>query len=353
MTDARWTVVHDLETWDETLLSLPTPHVLQSAGWGEFKGRWGWLTSRYVLQRGDRSPRAAAQILRRPLSRLPWAIAYVPKGPVADHDDSDLFDATLAALERTARRQRCVFIKIDPDVPAGHDTALAALTRRGWIPSTEQIQFRNTALLDIRPSEEDVLSGMKSKTRYNVRLSRRRGVIVRAGGADDLETFYALYAETANRDGFPIRPFAYYDDVWSSFLRAGLACFLLAFHEGRALAGLICFRFGERAWYMYGASGAAGRRHMPNHLLQWEAIRWAKGEGCTVYDLWGAPDVLSAQDPMWGVWRFKEGLGARYTPQIGAWDFVVSQPLYWTYRRLRPRLLAWLRRRHISASPTY
>ena len=351
MTSISWNRVDDAAAWDRAILTLPEPHVLQSFLWGEFKSRWGWAASRFVLRRAGK-PVAAAQILRRPIGRSGWGVGYVPKGPLADYDDPALFEETLAAIEQTARRQRCAFVKIDPDVPAARQKMIAVLKRRGWFPSDEQIQFRNTALLDILPSEEEQLARMKAKTRYNVRLARRRGVVVREGGTEDLPTFYALYAETATRDDFLIRPFDYYRDVWAAFLQADQADFLLAYHEDRPVAGVLCVRFGTRYWYMYGASSNASRRHMPNYLLQWEAICRSREHGCVTYDLWGAPDVLSEEDSMWGVWRFKAGLGAEFAPHIGAWDFVVSRPLYWAYQRARPRLLAWLRRRHVSASPT-
>ncbi|NIO67757.1 MAG: peptidoglycan bridge formation glycyltransferase FemA/FemB family protein [Anaerolineae bacterium] len=187
---------------------------------------------------------------------------------------------------------------------------------------------------------------MKAKTRYNIRLAARRGVRVRVGGPDDLALFYEMYAETGRRDDFIIRPFAYYQDAWGAFVEAGLACLFLAEYEGEPLAGLIAFRFGQRAWYMYGASTEKHRNLMPNHLLQWEAIRWAKGEGCTVYDMWGAPDVLSEDDPLWGVYRFKEGFGGQFVRHIGAYDYPVSRPLYWFYTVLMPRYLDLLRARH-------
>ena len=38
-------------------------------------------------------------------------------------------------------------------------------------------------------------------------------------------------------------------------------------------------------------------------------------------DWWGAPDALDESDPMWGVYRFKQGFGGEFTPSIGAWDF--------------------------------
>jgi lipid II:glycine glycyltransferase (peptidoglycan interpeptide bridge formation enzyme) len=112
------------------------------------------------------------------------------------------------------------------------------------------------------------------------------------------------------------------------------------------VAGLILFGFGATAWYMYGASSERQRNLMPNHLLQWEAMRLARARGCATYDLWGAPDVLEESDALWGVWRFKEGFGAHFAPHIGAWDFPVSRPLYRLYAEAMPRVLDWMRGRH-------
>ena len=163
------------------------------------------------------------------------------------------------------------------------------------------------------------------------------------GRVDDLNTFYRIYAETSARDRFPIRPFGYYHDVWQSFLQDGMADLLLAEWEGNLLAGLMLFRLGHKAWYIYGASSNERRNLMPNHLLQWEAIRLGKQKGCLLYDLWGAPDILNEGDPMWGVYRFKQGFGGEFVERIGAWDFPVSRPAYWLYSHIAPRVLRAMR----------
>jgi peptidoglycan pentaglycine glycine transferase (the first glycine) len=187
---------------------------------------------------------------------------------------------------------------------------------------------------------------MKQKTRYNVRLAARRGVTVREGTTADLKAFYELYAETAQRDGFLIRTPEYYQDAWGDFLEDGLAHLLLAEAEGDVLAGLILFIYGPAAWYMYGASSSRHRQYMPNNLLQWEAMRRAKEAGCTLYDLWGAPNRLDESDPMWGVVRFKLGLGGQVARGLGAWDYAGSRVFYWLYSAALPRYIDWLQRRH-------
>jgi len=343
-------VEHDRTHWNQALARLPGAHVLQSYEWGETKAQVGWTARRLLfVDTATSEPRAAACLLRRQLSGLPLGVAYVPKGPALDAHDLVLAEMVLVRLEQEGRQARTIFVKIDPDVradtPAG--TAFTALlARRGWRFSHEQIQHRNTLLSDLTPDEDAMLAGMKPKTRYNIRLAARRGVTVRGGTPQDLERFYAMYAETSRRDGFIIRPFDYYRRAWEAFLGGGMAHLLLAEVQGEVVGGLLLFRFARTAWYMYGASTDLHRNLMPNHLLQWEALRWAKAQGCTTYDWWGAPDRLDESDPMWGVYRFKEGFGGEFVPHIGAWDFPVSRPLYWLYCVVMPRVLELMRRRH-------
>jgi len=256
----------------------------------------------------------------------------------------------LSALQDVARHHHAIFIKIDPDVcleDPSHPAAqvITSLASRGWQLSSEQIQFRNTILIDLTREEDELLMAMKSKTRYNVRLAERRGVEVRLGGPTDLPLFYEMYVETSSRDEFIIRPFAYYRHAWQAFIEANLAHLFIAEYEGLPLAGLILFRFGNKVWYMYGASRDLHRNMMPNHLLQWEAMRWAKAQGCTVYDMWGAPDVLDESDPMWGVYRFKEGFGGQFVRHLGAYDHPASRLLYQFYTATVPHYLEMLRKK--------
>jgi peptidoglycan pentaglycine glycine transferase (the first glycine) len=345
------------DTWNAALSALPWHHVLQSWEWGEFKGRHGWTAERLAFTRRGEIV-AMAQVLTRRARPLPWTVMYVPKGPALDYADRPLRGAIWEALQAHARQRHAIFCKIDPDVvrgigiPGMEDAAVdplgeevqGELAARGWRFSSDQIQFRNTVQLDLTQAEELLLAGMKPKTRYNIRLAGRRGVTVRTGSKADLELLFQMYAETAARDGFVIRPLDYYHDAWGLFMDAGLASPLIAECEGEALAAIILFHFGERVWYMYGASRDAQREKMPNHRLQWEAIRWAKGNGYRVYDMWGAPDEFAEGDQMWGVWRFKSGFGGRVVRHIGAWDVVISRPGHWLYAFAVPRYLDMARK---------
>jgi len=343
--------------WDNALLRLSAPHVLQSRAWGETKAQTGWRARRLLWTQEGCPVAAAALLVRRLIPRLPIAVGYVSKGPLLDWSDASLVEAVLGRLEAEARRANAIFVKIDPDVradtPVG-EAVTAALTRCGWRLSGEQIQYRNTVISDLTPSEDALLAAMKPKWRYNIRLAERKGVVVRGGTAADLPAFYAMYAETGCRDGFLVRPFGYYRAIWERFLADGLGHVLLAEVERAPVAGLFLFRFGPTAWYFYGASTSQGRDLMPNHALQWAALRWAKAAGCTRYDWWGAPDALDESDPMWGVYRFKQGFGGEFTPWIGAWDFPTNRATYWAYTVAMPAVLDAMRRRHrghAAASP--
>ncbi len=340
--------VSDPREWDDALLSLPAPPVLQTWEWGTFKERQGWRAIHYLWEAGGKPCAAALVLLRRP-AHLPLGVMYAPKGPTLPWDDVSLLQSVLADLEAAARQAKAVFLKIDPDVeedaPEGKTVTLT-LRARGWRPSAEQVQFRNTLLLDLTLPPDDLLACMKPKWRYNIRLAQRKGVVVRPGTVDDLSLLYRMYQETSVRDRFVIRPEEYYQDAWGSFMKAGLAQPLIAEVEGEPVAMVILFRFGRRAWYMYGASRSVYREYMPNHLLQWEAIRWAQAQGCAIYDLWGAPERADESEPMWGVYRFKAGFGARPVRYIGAWDFPVYRRVYDLYTTLTPRLLALMRWRY-------
>lgn len=346
--------VTDSEEWNSIVADLNGGHLLQSWQWGDLKARYGWSPRRIIWEREQGQPAAAAQLLFRTLGGR-WTIGYCPRGPLLDWDDESLPAAILSSMATAARERGAIFLKIDPhlvvvsgsDEQAEVEQAAASITSNwageGWRASGEQIQFKNTMQIDLEPDEETLLMGMKQKTRYNVRLAGRRGVVVRQGSLEDLELLYRMYAETSVRDGFVIRDPAYYEHAWGSFIKAGFAQPLIAEFEDQAVAAVIIYRFGAVAYYLYGMSINAHREKMPNYLLQWEAMRWAKSAGCTRYDLWGAPDVIDPQDPMYGVYRFKDGFGARLVRTPGAWDLPLRPALFALYSGVMPLMLSFMR----------
>ncbi len=312
--------------WDAFLSQHPGAHLLQTPEWGALKSDFGW-DARYI-QAGD----AGAQVLFRKLP-LGLSIAYIPKGPVGKN-----WAALLPELDRLCRERRAIFLKIEPDAWAPIQPSFQAEMNRLGRPSAP-IQPPRTIVVDLQGGEEDWLAHMKQKTRYNIRLAEKKGVV--AQESDDIEAFYRLMTVTGERDAFGVHGLPYYRRSYELFAPKGMCALLLASYENRPLAGLLMFRRGPRAWYFYGASSEEERNRMPAYLLQWQAMRWAAEQGCTLYDLWGVPDAdedaleagfTSRSDGLWGVYRFKRGFGGELKRSVGAWDRVYNPPLYAFYR---------------------
>ena len=251
--------------------------------------------------------------------------------------------ALLAEMRSVCRRHGAALLKIEPELPASPQLA-ATLASYSFKPSAQRIQPLSTIHIDLTAADEVILGRMKSKWRYNIRLAARKGVTIREGATADLPAIQALLDLTGQRAGFGVHNLDYYTLATNLFVPAGLAVWLIAEHQGEMLAAIAVFALNGRAWYMWGASGNRGRNLMPNHALQWAAIRWAKARGCRIYDLWGIPDEVGAEpdayaDPkhwgeggLWGVYRFKQGFGGQVVRYTGAWDLPLSAPGYALYR---------------------
>jgi peptidoglycan pentaglycine glycine transferase (the first glycine) len=387
--------------WNSLISNLPNPHFLQTYEWGQVKAKYGWqpfyavwdldgrwkVESEPALLSTFHSPAAAALILKRtiPMGGLSarLSILYAPKGPLLDWKKETLRNRVLTDLQAFAKKRSAIFLKMDPDVvlgtgvPSHEDDVVdvsgqavrSEMKRRGWKYSSDQIQFKNTVLIDLNPSEEELLARMKQKTRYNIRLAEKKGVDLRIGTPADFGMLYRMYAETSMRDGFVIRDEEYYKTVWTTFMANAQSPLshlpspitnsreaspwdqfpfaepLIAEVNNEPVGAIFVFYFAGRAYYVYGMSRDVHRDKMPAYLLQWEAMKRAKARGCSVYDLWGAPDIFDESDSMWGVYRFKEGLGGRVVRTLGAWDFAPNPFWYKLYSEIIPRVLDVMRSR--------
>ncbi len=347
---------------DKSLFIPPVSHIFQTDEWAELKTIYGWQSTRLDIPFG-KDRHANAMILERSQQVFPFIsptrVLYIPRGPITDWEQVEELAGLIEALEKIAKQRKAIFIKIDPEIVMGYgipgmagesnsSTAVKImdlLLSRGWKFSKDQIQFQNTVWIDLNDDENLILAKMKQKTRYNIKLCQKKGVVIRRGGIQDFDRLFLLYAHTSLRDGFAIREKKYYMDVWTKFMDAGMAVPLVAEFEGEILAGLFLFHLGNRSWYLYGMSSDEHREMMPNYGLQWEAIRLSKELGCNKYDLWGAPDIFDGDDRMAGVFRFKMGLGGEVVRLIGAWDFPVHKLQYSLYTRVLPKILDIMRRR--------
>lgn len=329
----------------------PYGDVLQTAAWARLKAASGWKPHFLVGRSPDGAVRAACLALERKLPRLPFALLYCPRGPVLDWDDPGAFRAMAEELKSLASRQRAILVKIDPPVPAAHPEAARAIDACGFVPVRDGgfggVQPRCVMKLDLSPGLDAVFESFKPKWRYNIRLAERKGVRIREGNGQDVDTFYDILLETARRDRFLVRGRSYFHDMWRELSKDGLIRLFLAEYEGSAIAGALLFIMGRQAWYTYGASSNEHRNVMPNHLLQWTMIREAAAAGCSVYDFRGVS--CGGEDPasehLQGLNRFKAGFNAELVEYVGEFDLPVSKGLYVGWTKVAPAIASLVRRK--------
>ncbi|MCE1195596.1 peptidoglycan bridge formation glycyltransferase FemA/FemB family protein [bacterium] len=347
---------------------------MQTRFWGRFKRLTGWRA--YACAVGG-EPDGTGEVfaLVRPLG-AGYSFAYLPHGPAEPIGCADpcAYLTSLAAAIAAGIGGRLLFLRFDltwdRDGAAGRALAEAlgrhdCLLRRG-----SAVQVPDTVILDLRRPEEELLAAMKPKWRYNIRLAEKKGVEVAREGAEALEIFYALYLETAKRDGIAIHPLSYYRRLFDTprDLPAGAAPLAtaessatdgpsansgssvtdlsvwVARHEGKPIAAIITLFHGGRATYLYGASSGEKRNLMPAYALQWKAIEAAKAAGCADYDFFGIPPDDSPDHPMAGLYLFKTGFGGDIVHRVGSVDYPLAPLAYGFFRAAEKMRLVWFKK---------
>lgn len=345
----------------------PTVSFLQTPAWGEVKGGWrpesiGWVdeTDRVV---------GVGLVLYRAAPVVRRSLAYLPEGPAIDWSDPDLGRWLRPLVEHT-RSKGAFGVRMGPPVVARRWTAetlkravadqapgsggrrladvhadethkvgaqvAMQLRALGWRPPVEGKGFaagqpRYVFQLPLAGRDEaSLLKGFNQLWRRNVKKAAKEGVEVARGGRGDLPAFHALYAETAQRDGFTPRPLPYFERMWDVLTAEDpdRMALYLARHEGDLVAATTMTRVGTHAWYSYGASSSAKRDVRGSNAVQWRMIRDALAAGATVYDLRGITETLDEDDPHFGLIRFKLGTGGEAVEYLGEWDLPISRPLH-------------------------
>lgn len=298
--------------------------LLQSGWWASFKEAHGWRAHPFTVMVRDGPERTfALLVLTRSFLRR-FVIAYVPFGPVLD--SACARGEMLSSLARALRPHLpSATMLLRYDLPWEKSGEAPGWDRRPRVlKAASDMQPPSTVIVDLTPPLDGILAGMKPKTRYNVRLAEKKGVTVDEAAPEEFDAWYAVYQETSRRDRIAIHSSSYYRGLFEAARqypgqkpRVQLLC---ARHEGDLLAGNICIFWKKRAVYLTGASGGRKRNLMPTYALQWQAMRLARDEGCTEYDLYGIPPRPDEGHAMHGLYQFKTGFSPRIVERWGTWD---------------------------------
>lgn len=302
---------------------------MQGPEWGKVKNNWKWAA---VVERDAQGAIAGGiSVLIRPVPGLPYTLLYAPRGPVCDVHDTQLIRSLLAGVRELARKHHAYLFKMDPDVPVSDERFLSEMLalgfrRTGGGKNFEGIQPRFVFRLNVEgKSEEEMMAFFHSKTRYNIRLAVRHHVEVKVADKAALDEFLPIMRDTGLRDGFATRPKAYFERLLDAY--GPQARLYMAYFEGKPIAGTLAVQYGDKVWYLYGASANQYRNMMPNYLLQWEMIKWALETHCSIYDFRGVSGDLSEDNPLYGLYRFKKGFNGDLTEFPGEFDLVLNRPV--------------------------
>jgi len=245
---------------------------------------------------------------------------YCPRGPIGQSSELQSF---LKEVKKIAKQEKSIFLKIEPE----RDLKLLDHKFR---KSSKQIQPSHTVALDLARPEQEILSAMHQKTRYSIRLAQRKGIKIKSGNHDQIDTFLDLLVETAKRNKFHIHSKDYYRKIMDVLEPEGIVKLFLAKYQDRVIAANLVGFFGKTVTYLHGASNYKARQTTASYLLQWHIILQAKELGFKYYDLWGI------DNKKWpGVTRFKKGFSSNEIIYPGAFDLVYRPGWYLLYNLAR------------------
>jgi peptidoglycan pentaglycine glycine transferase (the first glycine) len=259
---------------------------------------------------------------------------YAPRGPLLNivlEKDKQIEVVKFLFLSIWHLNKSALFLKIEPALRGKEfwQTVFFASSFRFFqVKKVKDIQPKKTVVLNLKDNLDDILKRMHQKTRYNIRLAKKKGVVIKEGNSQDFVEFWRLMQLTGERDGFRIHKEEHYKNLLSSSSEF-IKLFFVEYEDKKIATALICF-FGKKATYLHGASDNNFRQVMAPHLLQWEIIKRAKEENCWLYDFYGI------DEKKWpGVTRFKRGFGGDEKKYAGAFDIVFRPSMYRVYRMLK------------------
>ena len=325
--------IQDEKKWNDFVQASPHSSLLQSYEWGKVKSG-AWKPFHTAVTDSSDNILAAALILKRPLPFVGRSIFYCPRGPIIKNNEREILSFFFTSVKELAKKENAFLFRCDPEIPESETGFVKNLTDYRLRYNPENIQPRGTIILDIRPDTETLLKSFHHKTRYNIKLAEKKGIRIEEKNLPEgVDIFYGLFKVTSERDKFLILQKSYFMHLWKTLSEKKMCSIFVAYYEQKPLSAIILTVFGKRMTYLYGASSNEYRNLMPNHLVHWYAIEWAKSRNVESYDFWGIPARPHEGHPLWGVYRFKKGFCENETQWIGTYELVFNAFWYTLFEK--------------------
>lgn len=327
----------EVKKYKEYIQSSKYGRLTQALEWGDVKSNW---TKEIVYLEEDGNIVASMLILIQSMKIGGYTMMYAPRGPVCDPNDVNLVKKMINEIEPLVKKYKACMIKFDPQVKYSEQLDKLyndnGFKTSGKNPDHDDlIQPVHEAVLKLQDIPfEELMKGFAEKTRYNIRLSGRKGVQVRfSHSEEDLKVFYKLYEITTIRDKIGKRAYEYFKGMLDAYDSEHLRIYVTS-HDGVDLSAAIAITYGPEMFYLYGASSNEKRNLMPNYKMQAEMIKWALEKGCKFYNFGG---ILNLEKNN-GLYKFKTGFCHEngITNYIGEIDAVYNKPIYLLYRYIFP-----------------
>ena len=314
----------------EQINELAGDNLLQSWIWGEFQLKAKQKIFRYGLKEGNNLTESLL-LIKYDLP-LGWSYLYIPRGPGLREQKN--WPEIYKNLIKLADKEKAVFIRIEPYLNGEDLPEIFKKSGKIVKKAKRAIQPAVTWLTDLTQSDDDLLISMHHKTRYNIRLAKKKGVEVKISTEEKyISDFYKLMEATSGRNQFAPHPRSYYTKELEVLGQTKNAALFLALYQEKVIAANLVTFFGKRATYLHGASDYEHRKLMAPYLLQWQAILEAKSRGCVRYDWHGI--TLDKNHPWAGITRFKQGFGGEVNKFPGTFDIILQPIIYKAYRAIQ------------------
>jgi hypothetical protein len=192
--------------------------------------------------------------------------------------------AVVREIVAAARRCGVRVLVIQP--PEGAPALDEATTEIGFRPGVPSVAPEATIRLDLRRSDDELLSSMSTMRRRNLRKALRSGLEVSQN--DDVELFHHLHAATAQRQGFVPMTRENLRAQWDLLAPHANCTMLIARYQGVATAGIWATRFaGTVTFKLAGWDASSPAPPHASDAVHWTAIQWGRTNGDRTYDLGG------------------------------------------------------------------
>ena len=190
----------------------------QSLEWAKLKKAW----NREVILAEDENKNIIGSLLVL-IRKMPifGNLMYSARGPVCDIHNKQVLSQITEGAKFLAKKYNAIALRLEPEIESDDTRFRKIITDLGYYIKDdaksfkEEIQAKNVLRVNLRGrTEEEIFNSFNQKTRYNVRIAIKKGVIIKEGTKEDLNEFYKIMLITGMRDGFIVRPLEYFKRMY-------------------------------------------------------------------------------------------------------------------------------------------